>query len=104
VNRDPLRHCVWGFFHEKERAIGAARENETDLNEAGYYPLAVVAEVQPGLVNLPVNLWWFEFEGKRYRSINAPEWTLRYGWLGFPRVQRHLPEAAAPDGESGGKS
>lgn len=86
VNQAPLRHCVWGFFHELDRALESARSNETDINEAGYYPLALVTEVEPGMVSMPINSWWFEFDGSAYKPIGAPEWAANYGWVGFPRV------------------
>lgn len=96
VNEKPLRHCVWGYFHDLDRALSAARVNETDINEAGYYPLAVVVEANPGLISIPRKLWWFKFDGKKYLPIEAPEWTKRYGWMGFPSAREAAKQPDPP--------
>jgi hypothetical protein len=98
VNQDPLRHCAWGFFRDRERAIEAARNNETDINEAGYYPYALVTEAMPGLDHLPISMWWFEFNGQTYKDIEQPEWAKRYGWMGFPTAALKSP-SGKPDFE-----
>lgn len=105
VSREPLRHRVWGYFRHRDRAINAALQNETDIYEAGWYPFALVALVGQGMMALPKQQWWFEYqpETDTYLPIETPEWAKSLGWTGFPELDIPQTNTTNPEAPSGGK-
>ena len=79
----------WGFFEDKEKAIKAVEENWTDMNEAGYYPYAVIESVSEGLLTVvdnPEETIWFKAIYKdnkfiKYEITEQPEFAKDFvGW------------------------
>lgn len=72
-----------GFYHEFERAEQALKDNELDLNEAGYYPYAVIEEVYAGLYMFPRKEFWYKWNQEKecYESTDKPErFKKTFGW------------------------
>lgn len=63
---------TWGFFKSKKKAIKAVEENWTDINEAGYYPWAVIGTYEEGLLGQRHDCpeLWFE---ESYRELSIEE-------------------------------
>lgn len=61
-------------FKDAEKCI---LTNSGDINECGYYPYAVVEEVEEGLYPINEKVWWFEWQGGfkngGYKPIEQPE-------------------------------
>ena len=66
--------CV-GFFHEKEWAIQAVKENLGDINEDGYYRYCVIEEVRPSIYQYDDNAMWFTWNNSKheYEQCEKPE-------------------------------
>lgn len=68
-----------GYYFTQEKAIECLEKNWMDLNEAGYWPWAVIEKVEEGvypLINDKQSLW-FEYnrENKKWNKIDVrPEW------------------------------
>lgn len=54
------RTRTWGWYTKLDRAIQAAKDNETDMFEMGYYNAVVIEEYPCGTMELPVAEHWFE--------------------------------------------
>ena len=52
--------CV-GYVSKLEDAIDIVESNSGDLNEAGYYPHAVIENVEEGIYQYDQNPIWFKF-------------------------------------------
>ncbi len=52
--RFPVRSRCWGYYFDKSAAMKAARENWTDINEAGWFQWAVVEEISEGLLQFGI--------------------------------------------------
>ena len=53
--------CV-GYFSELDLAIDMVKNNAGDLNEAGYYPYAVIEYVEEGLYRYDQHPMWFKYD------------------------------------------
>lgn len=52
--------CV-AYVSKLEEAIDIIESNSGDLNEAGYYPYAVIENVEEGIYQYDYNPMWFKF-------------------------------------------
>lgn len=52
--------CV-GYVSKLDEAIDIVKNNYADLNEAGYYPYAVIENVEEGIYRYDQNPIWFKF-------------------------------------------
>ncbi len=75
-------------YHDRTPAactsLGRAQEilekNEGSLNEAGYYPYAVIERLPTDVVYPEIHAfgtgvrtqWWYKFDGKKYRPCRKP--------------------------------
>ena len=61
-----------GFLADKDKAIKAVESNAGDINEAGFYPLALVETLNEGIYPKTVSTVWFEWdeEAQGYRKIS----------------------------------
>ncbi len=66
-----------GYMETQEKALQCLYEDWGDLNEAGYWPWAVIEEVEEGLyprINDKKSIW-FEYGNKRWIKLNRrPAW------------------------------
>ena len=71
----------WGFYSNKKKAIKAVEENWTDMNEAGYYPYAVIEEIAEGLLQIYTSskaLWFkacYDNGYCEYKKCETPEFA-----------------------------
>lgn len=69
------RNRVWGWYKSRFEAIVAVTFNYTDMNEAGYYPLIVIEEVDEGI--LPITRkdkrWWFKYDREKNEYLPSEE-------------------------------
>lgn len=65
--------CV-GYYSDKEKAIKSVKYNACDLNEAGYYPYAVIENVSEGIYQYDQNPIWFKFNEntEQYEESKRP--------------------------------
>lgn len=54
------RARTWGWYTKLDRAIQAAKDNETDMFEMGYYNAVVVEEFPCGTMEMAIAEHWFE--------------------------------------------
>ena len=52
--------CV-GYVSKLEDAINIVKNNNGDLNEAGYYPYAVIENIKEGIYQYDQSPMWFVF-------------------------------------------
>jgi hypothetical protein len=75
------RTRCWGWYSEHERAETAVLGNYTDMFEANYYDVAVIEEVQEGIIARCMRRWWYRANYKSPSSppvvekIEEPEWA-----------------------------
>jgi len=74
------RHRCWGWYKDLEDAVKAVEKNHTDINEAGYYPYAIIEKVPNGVLPVGVEeIHWFKWKGGRekggYVKITKPVWS-----------------------------
>ena len=62
-----------GYFSDMEEAQEAVERNSCDIYESGYYPYAVVEEVEDGLYPYCPKAQWYQWNGGRYVKIPKPE-------------------------------
>ena len=76
--------CV-GYYKSSSEAIKTVENNTFDLNEAGYYPYAVIENIPEGLYHYDENPIWFEWNKitERYKRINFPPKFIEKGFVGF---------------------
>ncbi len=71
-----LRRRTIGWFENKADAEDVILKNSYDINEAGYYPYAVIEEVEQGIYPICMKTWWFKwFNGsvETYKACNRPK-------------------------------
>lgn len=76
-------HRAVGFFHEFESAEYALVNNIMDINECGYYPFAVIEEVEPGFYTYPRKELWYQWNRDKgiYEPCEKPErFKQTVGW------------------------
>jgi hypothetical protein len=75
--------CV-GYFSKQEDAIHAVEGNAGDINEAGYYPYAVIEHVSEGLYQYDQDPMWFKFndETEEYEISERPSFICK-NFVGF---------------------
>lgn len=66
--------CV-GYYENEQDAIDAVIHNSDDLNEAGFYPYAVIENVAEGLYRYDQSPMWFEYDEEidEYKKSNRPD-------------------------------
>ncbi len=66
--------CV-GYFTTSRKAVKAVKHNWYDLNEAGYYPYAVIEHIAEGIYRYDDNPMWFKFNNftKEYEASKKPD-------------------------------
>lgn len=64
-----------GFYYEFNFAEVEVEHNAFDINEAGYYPYAVIEEITQGLYSYPIIEHWYKFnrEKDRYEACEKPD-------------------------------
>jgi hypothetical protein len=62
VTKKDYQKVTCGFFRDYELAERVVKENITDIYENGYYNLAVIEEVQEGMLGIPEKSTWFSVE------------------------------------------
>ena len=64
-----------GFFHEFDSAEYALVNNILDIYEEGYYPYAVIEEIEPGFYAYPRKELWYHWnrETGKYEPCEKPE-------------------------------
>lgn len=74
------RKRCWGWYHKYEDAVIAVLENHVDINEHGYYPIAIIERMPQGVVPIPKcdgsEETWFKWNGG-YKQIEKPKWSDR---------------------------
>jgi len=71
MRQNSRSRCV-GWFPNKEDAIEVIIENYGDINEAGYYPYALVEGVKPGLYNFDLREEiWFKWDDDKHQYIQC---------------------------------
>ncbi len=76
---EKYRDCTPAACSSLKRAQEILDRNEGSLNEAGYYPFAVIERKPTDVVYPSVHAfgtgktqWWYKFDGKRYRPCRKP--------------------------------
>lgn len=71
------RQRTWGYFDTFELAEEYVLNNYTDLFECGYYNLAVIEEMGPGICASATREWWYRAEytggGETWHDIQKIE-------------------------------
>lgn len=82
ISKDDAR-CV-GYVSSYEEAISIVEKNCCDLYEAGYYPYAVIENVEEGLYQYDFNPTWFTYneELDEYEKSDRPDFIDPKG-IGF---------------------
>ena len=64
-----------GYAHTMEDANNWVVQNAFDINECGYYPYAVIEEVEEGIYSFPRIEHWYEYnkESDTYMPCEKPE-------------------------------
>lgn len=64
-----------GWYKKYKKAEECVLKNFGDIYECGYYPYAVIEEVEEGLYPYNENTWWFAWDQdkKAYLPIEKPE-------------------------------
>jgi len=70
IRQESGDRCV-GWFPNKEDAIKVIVENYGNINEAGYYPYALVESVKPGLYNFDREEIWFKWSNDKHQYIKC---------------------------------
>jgi hypothetical protein len=52
------RKRCWGYYPSYDMARKSILRNWTDMYENGYYNLAMIESILPGIVNLPASTWF----------------------------------------------
>ena len=70
---------IVGFYFNKDTAFKRVKENAVDINEAGYYPYALIEKIEEGIYNPAFqegeDRWLFQYNEKKncYEQIPEPE-------------------------------
>lgn len=66
--------CV-GYYANEQDAIDAVIHNACDLNEAGYYPYAVIENVEEGLYQYDQSPIWYKYNETtdKYEKTDRPD-------------------------------
>ena len=64
--------CV-GYFSKLEDAVEAVINNYYDLNEAGYYPYAVIENIPEGIYHYDENPIWFKYDKNTNKYIQIDQ-------------------------------
>lgn len=62
--------CV-GYYANEQDAIDAVIHNSCDLNEAGYYPYAVIENVGEGLYRYDQSPIWFKYNREKDEYVKS---------------------------------
>jgi hypothetical protein len=76
-------HRSVGFYYDFKDAEYALVNNEMDINECGYYPFAVIEEVEPGFYTYPRKELWYKWnrDTENYEPCPKPErFAKTVGW------------------------
>ena len=75
--------CV-GYVSSAEEAVNIVKNNSCDLNEAGYYPYAVIENVAEGIYQYDSNPFWFKYndETDEYEESTRPDFIEEW-YVGF---------------------
>lgn len=68
-------HRAVGFYHDFNDAHEAVENNSLDINEAGYYPYAVIEVLLEGIYSYPRSEYWYKYnkEKDKYETCEKPE-------------------------------
>ena len=66
------RRC-WGYHYDKKALEDAVKGNAADLFEQGWYQVAVVEVILPGICPAAKTVSCWHFTGKRVKPIGIPE-------------------------------
>jgi hypothetical protein len=83
-NRGEHPRCV-AWFEKRADALDVVEKNRGDIYEEGYYPYAIIEELQEGLYAIDPDDYrqWFQWDysSKKYVPCDTPEWAERtIGW------------------------
>lgn len=75
--------CV-GYYANEQDAIDAVTYNACDLNEAGYYPYAIIENVEEGLYQYDQSPIWFKYneDTEEYEKSDRPDF-IPSNYVGF---------------------
>lgn len=75
--------CI-GYVSKLEDAMKIVEENQCDLWEAGYYPYAVIENIEEGIYQYDQSPIWFTFneETERYNKSDRP-YFIPSNYVGF---------------------
>lgn len=75
--------CI-GYVSKLEDAINIVEHNSGDINEAGYYPYAVIENVPEGIYQYDQKPLWFEYDEEldTYKRSTKPDFIDSY-YVGF---------------------
>ena len=75
--------CV-GYVSKLEDAVDIVENNKYDLWEAGYYPYAVIENVEEGIYQYDLNPLWFKYnmEKEIYEKSERPSFIGKH-FVGF---------------------
>ena len=84
VSEQHGNRCV-GYYTKWFKAIKAVENNNFDLNEAGYYPYAVIENVKEGIYQYDFKPLWFKFNDKteKYEKIDKAPSFIDKHYIGF---------------------
>ena len=73
ISEDHGYRCV-GYVSELKDAIEIVKNNSGDLNEAGYYPYAVIENIEEGIYQYDQDPLWFKYNSEidKYEKSERP--------------------------------
>lgn len=83
ISKKNGNRCV-GYYANEQDAIDAVTCNACDLNEAGYYPYAIIENVKEGLYQYDQSPIWFKYneDTEEYEKSDRPDF-IPSNYVGF---------------------